>query len=220
MIILTDDQSLFIAGRSSLQIVDTSYSLYRINFSVMNKILVPLIDYRGYGLSEGSPTEEGIYADVTAAIEWLSENGLKDNRLVMYGFSMGSAAACELTVLPSNITPSALILEAPFASAALMVQDASQIAMPASFVTNLKIDNAEKIKHIAQPFLWMHGDADLFLNYKHTVKWFSTITMVSSRRNISFMVLTMEKCPRSLDLKATRKHCIILFEVVIEALIR
>jgi len=131
-----------------------------------NRYGVLMIDYRGYGLSQGEPTEEGMYADVDAALTWLKTNGLTNDRLIMYGFSLGSAPACELTAYPRSMTPSKLILESPFASATVMAQDASQLALPSSFVTDLKIDNAEKIKRISQPFLWMHGDRDLFLNYR------------------------------------------------------
>ena len=125
---------------------------------------VLMIDYRGYGLSEGTPTEEGMYTDVDAALQWLKMNGLSNQRLMMYGFSVGTAPATELTANPRSITPAKLILEAPFASAATMVQDASQLAMPGSFITNLKIDNSEEIKKVNQPFFWMHGTNDLFLN--------------------------------------------------------
>jgi len=125
---------------------------------------VLMIDYRGYGLSEGTPTEEGMYTDVDAALQWLKLNGLSNQRLIMYGFSVGTAPACKLTANPRSLTPSKLILEAPFASAAVMVEDATQLAMPASYVTNLKIDNSEEIKKVNQPFMWMHGTNDKFLN--------------------------------------------------------
>ena len=129
-----------------------------------NRFGVLMLDYRGYGLSEGKPTEEGLYADVGAGLDWLAARGLADERLVMYGFSMGSAPATKLTADPHTLKPSALVLEAPFASADVMVQDASGIAMPGSFVTNLKINNAEEIKKVTCPFLWMHGTKDDFLN--------------------------------------------------------
>ncbi|MGZ3865687.1 MAG: alpha/beta hydrolase, partial [Bacteroidia bacterium] len=125
---------------------------------------VLMMDYRGYGLSEGDPSEDGMYADVDAAMQWLQSNGLTSSRLIIYGFSLGSAPACELTANPRTLTPSKIILEAPFASAATMVDDASQLDMPASFMTNLKIDNSQEIKKINQPFFWMHGLADKFLN--------------------------------------------------------
>jgi pimeloyl-ACP methyl ester carboxylesterase len=123
-----------------------------------------MIDYRGYGLSKGTPTEEGMYTDVNTALQWLKDNGLSGQRLIMYGFSLGTAPACELTANPRSLTPARLILESPFANAATMVQDASQLAMPGTFVTNLKIDNSEEIKKVNQPFMWMHGIDDKFLN--------------------------------------------------------
>jgi pimeloyl-ACP methyl ester carboxylesterase len=127
---------------------------------------VMMIDYRGYGMSEGEPTEDGLYADVNAALSWLSGQGLTNSRLIMYGFSMGSAPASELMAHPRSMTASKLILESPFASSAVMAADGSQLNMPASYFTNLKIDVAEEIKLIQQPFMWIHGTNDNFLNYR------------------------------------------------------
>ena len=131
-----------------------------------NKYGVLMIDYRGYGLSEGKPSEEGLYTDVDAALQWLKISGVSDSRLMMYGFSMGTAPTCELTAKPRSMTPSKIILEAPFASADVMANDGSGLNMPGSFFTNLKIDNAEEIKTISQPFCWIHGTNDNFLNIK------------------------------------------------------
>ena len=131
-----------------------------------NKYGVLMIDYRGYGLSEDKPTEDGLYADVDAALQWLKLNGLSNSRLMIYGFSMGTAPACELTSKPRSMNPSKIILEAPFASADVMANDGSSLNMPGSFFTNLKIDNAEEIKTISQPFFWIHGTNDNFLNIK------------------------------------------------------
>lgn len=131
-----------------------------------NKYGLLMMDYRGYGLSEGKPSENGMYADVDACMKWLKDKGLTNNRLIIYGFSLGSASATELTANPRTLTPSKLILESPFGSAAIMVQDASQLNMPTDYFTDLKIDNAEEIKKVNQPFLWIHGTNDNFLNYK------------------------------------------------------
>lgn len=127
---------------------------------------VMMLDYRGYGLSEGSPSEAGLYNDVDAAMQWLQSNGLTSNRLVIYGFSMGSAPTCELSANPRTLRPHKVILEAPFASAAVMAADGSGLALPASFVTNLKIDNAEEIKKVKQDLCWIHGTVDNFLSIK------------------------------------------------------
>jgi pimeloyl-ACP methyl ester carboxylesterase len=125
---------------------------------------VLMIDYRGYGLSEGKPTESGLYADVDAGLQWLKTQGLTNNRLVIYGFSLGTAPATMLTANPRSITPAKLLLEAPFATADAIVQDASGIGLYASYFTDLKINNSDEIRKVAQPFLWIHGEADDFLN--------------------------------------------------------
>lgn len=127
---------------------------------------VLMLDYRGYGLSEGEPSEEGLYEDVDAAMQWLKLNGLSDNRLFIYGFSMGSAPTCELSANPRSMRPQKVMLEAPFASSAVMAADGGGLNVPASFVTNLKIDNAEEIKKVKQDLFWIHGTKDLFLNIK------------------------------------------------------
>lgn len=131
-----------------------------------NKYGVLILDYRGYGLSEGKASEQGMYADVDAAMKWLKLKGCQNQNLIMYGFSLGTAPTCELTSKPRTLEPSKIILEAPFASADVMANDGAQLSMPATFFTDLKIDNAEEIKNVNAPFLWIHGNNDNFLNYK------------------------------------------------------
>ena len=125
-----------------------------------------MMDYRGFGLSEGEPTETGMYADVEACLSWLKARGLNSSRFIFYGFSLGSASVCELSANSAVLKPSKIILEAPFGSAEIMVQDAARLNMPAAYFTDLKIDNAEEIKKTTCPFLWIHGTSDNFLNYK------------------------------------------------------
>lgn len=131
-----------------------------------NRYGVLMMDYRGYGLSEGAPSEAGMYADVDACMKWLKEKGMINTRLIIYGFSMGTASATELCSKPKSLMPSKLMLEAPFSSAEVMAQDGARLNMPAAYFTDLKIDNAEEIKNVKQPLLWLHGLNDNFLNYK------------------------------------------------------
>jgi pimeloyl-ACP methyl ester carboxylesterase len=131
-----------------------------------NRFGVMTIDYRGYGMSKGTPTESGMYADAEAALAWLKNNGLTGNRLIIYGFSLGCAPATYKTANPDAIKPAKLILEAPFAAASVMVQDASVMAIPPSYFTDLSVDNAQQIKKVEQPFMWIHGVDDDFLNIK------------------------------------------------------
>ena len=124
---------------------------------------VLIIDYRGFGMSTGIPTEAGLYTDIDAGIDWLKSKGLTNDRFILYGFSMGTAPACKLTAEPRSLSPMKLICEAPFASAEKMVQDATLLALPGQYVVNLKINNAELIKKVQVPLLWMHGKSDSFL---------------------------------------------------------
>jgi fermentation-respiration switch protein FrsA (DUF1100 family) len=135
------------------------------NIDTTHRFGVMMMDYRGYGLSEGSPTEEGLYADVDAALAWLKSKGLTEDRLVLYGFSLGGAPAVELTANPRSLKPRWLITENAFASPELLEQDATKLDIPGSFFTNVKADNAEKIETVQQPYLNMHGDADAFINF-------------------------------------------------------
>ena len=137
------------------------------NVGSKNRYGVLIMDYQGYGKSTGKPYEEGLYKDVNACINWLADKGLIGNRLVLYGFSMGSAPATELTANPRNLIPSKLILEAPFASGGMLVNDATPLNLPGSYATSLEIDNAEEIKKINQPFMWLHGEKDDFLSRRY-----------------------------------------------------
>ena len=130
---------------------------------------VLMFDYPGYGLSEGKPTEENMYEATNGAMKWLKENGLTNERLVIYGYSLGSAPASKsVGDKPFVLKPSKLILEAPFASSAVMVQDAAGLNMPSSYFVNTKINNADQMKSCEVPLLWMHGIDDDFLSmYTH-----------------------------------------------------
>ncbi|MDP4596093.1 MAG: alpha/beta hydrolase [Crocinitomicaceae bacterium] len=129
---------------------------------------VLMFDYPSFGLSEGKSSEANMYRTTARAIDWLQTQGLQNERFVIFGFSLGSAAACEVAAHPADyaLSPSKLILEAPFASAEVMIQDAGLLSMPGSFLVDLQIDNATEIKKINIPLLWIHGEDDSFLTVK------------------------------------------------------
>ncbi len=165
--IATDTVILYCHGNYAHMDVYWQRAKILANVGGKHRFGVLMMDYRGFGLSEGAATEDGMYADVQACIDWLQAMGLTNDRFVMYGFSLGSAPATELTANPRTLVPSWLIDEAPFASAEMMAQEGTGLAVPGSFFTNLKIDNAEEIKKVQQPFLWIHGIADAFLSYEN-----------------------------------------------------
>ncbi len=131
-----------------------------------NNYGVLMIDYRGYGLSKGTPSEIGMYADASAGLDWLKANGLTSDRLIAYGFSLGSAPTCEIMANTYSLKPFKFLLEAPFAGSAVMSQDGGGSSLSASYIADSKIDNAKKIKSITQPLCWIHGEDDAFLSIK------------------------------------------------------
>ncbi len=80
-------------------------------------VLMP--EYRGFGANPGSPTEAGLYTDAAAALDFLRREGIKSNRLVLYGESLGSGVAVKLA---AQRDVAALILEAPYTSVAELAQ--------------------------------------------------------------------------------------------------
>jgi fermentation-respiration switch protein FrsA (DUF1100 family) len=65
------------------------------------------LDYRGYGLSEGRPGEEGTYLDAQAAYEWARRKGFQPEQIIVLGESLGGGVASELAVRepPGRIDP-------------------------------------------------------------------------------------------------------------------
>jgi len=139
------------------------------NMGGLGRYGVLMFDYPGFGMTKGSASEENMYSSTRGALQWLKDRGLSDERLVMMGFSLGSAPVCEvaghLGEYPLN--PSKIILEAPFASAEILIQDGGILSMPGSFLVDLKIDNATEIKKVNIPLLWIHGEDDSFLTVAH-----------------------------------------------------
>jgi hypothetical protein len=79
-----------------------------------------LFDYRGYGRSEGKPSEEGLYQDGEAAVGYLrSRRDVGTTPLVLYGQSLGANVVVEVA---RRTTPAGLVLEAPFPSLAYMAR--------------------------------------------------------------------------------------------------
>jgi fermentation-respiration switch protein FrsA (DUF1100 family) len=119
-------------------------------------------DYRGFGMSEGTSTEIGIYADAQAAYEYLRSRGYIDTTIAVYGFSLGGAPANYLAA--DVMSPRALILESVFASTEVLARSGILLDIPGSLVLNGSYDNSSRIKRVHAPLLMMHGTDDLFID--------------------------------------------------------
>jgi uncharacterized protein len=112
-------------------------------------------DYRGFGKSEGKPSEEGILKDARAARRWLAKRaGVREQDIVLVGHSLGGAVAVDLAAADGA---RGLILESTFSSIPEVA--ASKIPSAGSIMTN-HFDSAAKIPHYHGPLLQCHGDAD------------------------------------------------------------
>lgn len=120
------------------------------------------LDYRGYGRSEGAPSEDGLYRDARAAWDYLTETrGVPASRVVVYGESLGGAVAVDLA---SRVQPCALVVQSSFTSIADMA--AEVMPFVPRFVIRTKMDSLGKIARVRAPVLVVHSPADDVVPYK------------------------------------------------------
>jgi len=113
-----------------------------------------LVDYRGYGRSEGRPTEKGLYADAEAAYQHLIATGWKPEQILVHGESLGSAVAVDLA---ARRPCGGVVLESPFTSA----RDVAARVLPVLGPLLIWSYNSKvKIRRVRAPLLIMHGERD------------------------------------------------------------
>jgi len=128
---------------------------------------VLIIDYRGYGQSEGTPSESGFYEDARSAWRYLTETkGYHAGQIVIFGRSIGGVVAAKLV---TEQQPAKVILESTFSS----TRDMASSLMPVlSKITVLRY-NFDAISHIAQsqaPLLVLHSPDDEIIPFRLGVK--------------------------------------------------
>jgi len=117
-------------------------------------------DYRGYGKSEGSPSEAGVYVDGLAAIEYLSSlSGVDSSRILYYGSSLGGAVAIDVA---THRQPAGLILVSTFSSARDVAREAYPF-LPIYFLLHSRFDSESKIRTLHCPILAFHGSDDTII---------------------------------------------------------
>jgi uncharacterized protein len=118
---------------------------------------VLIVEYRGYGLSQGTPSERGIGRDARAAYDHLMrERGIDPRRLVLYGESLGGAVAVDLAV---RVPVGGLVLENTFTSIA-DVGRALVPYLPMRLVLRDRYESLEKIGRLEAPLLVFHSRDD------------------------------------------------------------
>ena len=117
---------------------------------------VLLLAYRGYSGNPGTPTEEGLYADARAALEFVRSAGVPSERTVLYGESLGTGVAVQMAV---ERPVAAIVLEAPF-SAIADIASARYPFLPVRALLKDRFDSASKIGRVRAPVLILAGGRD------------------------------------------------------------
>jgi len=125
-----------------------------------------IIAWRGFSGNEGKPTEKGLYQDANSAIDWLKSKGVKEEKLILYGESLGTGIATEVA---QNKKLAGVILESPYTS---MTELAGKYypLLPVKLLLKDRYESIKKIKNIHSPILIMHGGLDLIVPFQMGVK--------------------------------------------------
>ncbi|MEB3232658.1 MAG: alpha/beta hydrolase [Leptolyngbyaceae bacterium] len=120
-----------------------------------------LVDYRGYGHSQGPfPNEVRVYEDAEAAWLYLvQQRHLSPSQIVVYGHSLGGAIAIELAT--RHPTMAGLIVEGSFTAMADVVTAMGQYQfLPIDWILTQRFESLEKVRSLPVPLLLIHGTAD------------------------------------------------------------
>lgn len=123
-----------------------------------------IFDYRGFGLSEGRPTERGTYADAEAAWIYLIDGkGLRADSIVIYGESLGGAIAAWLA---RKHTPAALIVQSAFTSVPDLASELYPL-YPVRWLSRFEYGTLKYIRTVKSPVMVIHSRDDEIVPYSH-----------------------------------------------------
>ena len=130
-----------------------------------------LFDYRGYGKSGGTPSEEGTYADVEAAWQYLTqERQIPPQKIIIYGESLGGAIASYLAQKISqpngNNNAGGLVLASTFTSISDRAAELYPF-MPIRFLSRFSYNSIERLPSIKIPVLVIHSIDDEIIPFHH-----------------------------------------------------
>jgi uncharacterized protein len=129
---------------------------------------VLLLSYRGYAGNPGTPTEQGLYNDARAAIEFLQQQHVSYKDIILFGESIGTGVAVQMA---TEYPVAAIILQSPYSSL-VDVAKYHYPFMPVEFLMKDRFDSIDKISQVRQPLLVLHGERDTIVPIKFGEKLF------------------------------------------------
>jgi len=138
--------------------LDSIRIFHDLNLSVL------IFDYKGYGNSEGSPTEEGTYLDAEAALDYLiNVKKIHPAKVILFGRSLGSAVAAEIAL---RHKAGALIIESGFTSVPDLGHKYFPF-LPVRLLSRYSYATASKVSKINIPKLFIHSPQDEIIPFGH-----------------------------------------------------
>lgn len=130
-------------------------TLHRLGYRVL------AVDYRGYGLSTGSPTEEGIYLDAEAAVRHAARARSAGRPLVFWGRSLGATVAASAT---RAVVPDGLILESGFPNKSAVIRT-HLLFRALNVLSSYRFPTVELLRVFCKPVLVVHGTRDAIIPF-------------------------------------------------------
>jgi fermentation-respiration switch protein FrsA (DUF1100 family) len=123
------------------------------------------LSYRGFGKSDGSPSEEGLYNDARATIDYaIDVLKIPQNKLIYFGESLGSGVAVQMA---AERPPGLLVLEAAYTSVETRSAELYPFLIGVRHMVIDKYDSLAKIKNVHAPLLMLHGEQDTTIPIRH-----------------------------------------------------
>ena len=138
--------------------IDTLQMFHRLGYSTL------IFDYRGYGNSGGTPSEQGTYRDAEAAWRYLTEQRrIPSCRIELFGESLGGAVA---SWLAARQKPAALVIASGFTSVPDLAQHFYPY-LPVRWLAHLRYDTRKNLRAVAVPVLIAHSPEDEIIPFEH-----------------------------------------------------
>jgi uncharacterized protein len=138
--------------------LDSLQLFHKMGFSTL------IFDYRGYGRSQGRPSEAGTYLDAEAAWLYLTKKrSIAPSRIILFGRSLGAAVAAHQATLSP---PGALIIESSFTSVPDMAAELYPF-LPARLLSRFNYDVQQLLQRVSCPLLVVHSRDDEIIPFRH-----------------------------------------------------